>query len=63
MAAPDELAGAVNPGHPQEVTVRELARHVIDLVNSRSRIAFRPLPPDDPSRRRPDIGGGASSAS
>ncbi len=45
----------VNIGNEEEVTVLQLAREVIDLVGSRSRIAFKPLPADDPKVRRPDI--------
>ena len=45
----------VNLGNPEEVTILELAREVIALTGSRSQIAFRALPADDPQRRRPDI--------
>ena len=45
----------VNIGNPQEVTIEELARMVIRLVGSTSRIVYRPLPVDDPKQRRPDI--------
>jgi UDP-glucuronate decarboxylase len=48
--------GPVNLGNPAEFTVMELARLVRDLVGSRSPIVHRPLPEDDPRRRRPDIG-------
>ncbi len=54
MACPD-FTGPVNLGNPQEYTIRELAEKVIALVGSRSSIEFRPLPSDDPTRRRPDI--------
>ena len=47
--------GPVNLGNPDEVTVKTLAETVIRLTNSRSRIEYRPLPSDDPERRRPDI--------
>jgi UDP-glucuronate decarboxylase len=46
----------VNLGNPHEFTVLELAQRVRLLARSHSSIAFRPLPPDDPVRRRPDIG-------
>ena len=46
----------VNIGNPHERTVLELAERVLRLTGSRSRIEFRPLPADDPARRRPDIG-------
>jgi len=50
-----EIDGAVNIGNPVEVTIAELARLVISLVGSRSKLEFRPLPQDDPRQRRPDI--------
>lgn len=56
MAAPKQFTGPVNLGNPAEITVAELARRVIDLTGSRSRIVRRPLPVDDPTRRCPDIG-------
>src|SRR5689334_4977548 len=49
----DELP--VNLGNPQEVTVLELARTIIQLAGSKSTIVHRPLPIDDPLRRQPDI--------
>ncbi|MBM0204181.1 SDR family oxidoreductase [Micromonospora sp. STR1s_5] len=55
MQSPSTLPGPINLGNPGEFTVAELARIVIDLVGSRSKIAFRPLPQDDPKQRRPDI--------
>jgi dTDP-glucose 4,6-dehydratase len=45
----------VNIGNPQEVTIEEIARTIIRLTGSRSRIVYRPLPVDDPKQRRPDI--------
>ena len=45
----------VNIGNPHEVTIEEIARTVIRLVGSTSRIVYRPLPVDDPKQRRPDI--------
>ncbi|MHC4250166.1 MAG: UDP-glucuronic acid decarboxylase family protein [Planctomycetota bacterium] len=50
-----DLDGPVNLGNPVEITILELAREIIDLAGSSSGIAFRPLPEDDPRRRRPDI--------
>jgi UDP-glucuronate decarboxylase len=55
MDAPDDFTGPVNLGNPAEVTVRELARKIIDLTGSRSQIDYLPLPDDDPKRRQPDI--------
>ncbi|HLO93884.1 MAG TPA: GDP-mannose 4,6-dehydratase [Burkholderiaceae bacterium] len=48
--------GPVNLGNPCECTMLELARRVLALTGSRSTLVHRPLPPDDPRRRRPDIG-------
>jgi dTDP-glucose 4,6-dehydratase len=45
----------VNIGNPHELTVLEFAREIIRITGSRSRIAFKPLPQDDPRQRRPDI--------
>jgi dTDP-glucose 4,6-dehydratase len=47
--------GPVNIGNPDEFTVLELAVEVLDLTGSRSELVFKPLPQDDPTRRRPDI--------
>jgi UDP-glucuronate decarboxylase len=49
------VSSPVNLGNPVELQVGELARLVIELTGSRSRIVTRPLPEDDPERRRPDI--------
>lgn len=45
----------VNIGNPQEMTILEFARKVIQLTGSRSKIIFKPPLPDDPKQRRPDI--------
>jgi len=45
----------VNIGNPAEMTVLEFAKEIIRATGSRSRIAFKPLPQDDPKQRRPDI--------
>jgi dTDP-glucose 4,6-dehydratase len=50
-----DLTGPVNIGNPDEYTVLQLARTVVDLLGSSSPIAHQPLPEDDPTRRRPDI--------
>jgi len=47
--------GPVNIGNPVEFTIRQLAEQVIELSGSKSKLVFRPLPDDDPTRRRPDI--------
>jgi dTDP-glucose 4,6-dehydratase len=45
----------VNLGNPNEFTILECARTVLEITKSRSAIAFRPLPVDDPKKRQPDI--------
>ena len=55
MNSPREVTGPVNLGNPAEFSVRELAEQVRALVGSDSPIDYRPLPSDDPVRRRPDI--------
>ena len=47
--------GPMNIGNPDEFTVLELARAVLEVTASESEIVFEPLPVDDPTRRRPDI--------
>ena len=51
----DDFVGPVNIGNPVEFTIRELAQHIIELAGSKSQLVERPLPADDPARRRPDI--------
>ena len=55
MDTPASVTGPVNIGNPAEFKIIELARMVLDLVGSRSRIVHRPLPENDPQQRRPDI--------
>jgi len=45
----------VNLGNPEEITILELAEKIIHLTGSRSKIVFKPLPEDDPIKRKPDI--------
>lgn len=47
--------GPINIGNPGEFTIAELAREVVDLTGSSSKLIFSPLPSDDPRKRRPDI--------
>jgi UDP-glucuronate decarboxylase len=54
MAYPGD-PGPVNLGNPEELTVRALAELVLELTGSASTMEHRPLPGDDPGRRRPDI--------
>jgi UDP-glucuronate decarboxylase len=55
MAYKGAFPGAVNLGNPVELTVGDLAQKVLTLTGSPSQIVTRPLPVDDPRRRRPDI--------
>jgi dTDP-glucose 4,6-dehydratase len=45
----------VNLGNPHELTMRQLAERIVALTGSKSRIVEKPLPADDPKKRRPDI--------
>jgi UDP-glucuronate decarboxylase len=49
------LTGPLNLGNPYEVTILDLAKLIIDLTGTKSKIVFKPLPQDDPERRMPDI--------
>lgn len=51
-----DVAGPVNIGNPDEMTVLELANLVRELAGSQSPVQFTDRAPDDPSQRRPDIG-------
>lgn len=47
--------GPVNLGNPNEMTIIDLAKKIIELTGSSSKVVLRPLPTDDPTRRKPDI--------
>lgn len=49
------INGPVNLGNPHEISMRDLAGHILHLTGSRSRVVHRPLPEDDPRQRCPDI--------
>ncbi len=51
----DGFRGPVNLGNPNEMTIADLAKKVIDMTGSKSKIVQKPLPKDDPTRRQPDI--------
>ncbi len=55
MGSKDGFFGPVNIGNPNEFTILELAKNVIELAKSHSKISFHPLPQDDPKQRKPDI--------
>jgi dTDP-glucose 4,6-dehydratase len=45
----------INIGNPREMTIEEIAKTIIRMTESKSRIIYKPLPTDDPKQRRPDI--------
>jgi dTDP-glucose 4,6-dehydratase len=49
------LNDPVNIGNPQEMTIEDIARAIIRLTGSKSKLVYRPLPEDDPKVRQPDI--------
>ncbi len=50
------FSGPVNLGNPEECTIAELAEKILAMIpESKSKILFKPLPQDDPERRKPDI--------
>jgi len=51
----DGFTGPVNVGNDGEYTIKELAEMIIELTNSNSKIVYKPLPSDDPCKRRPDL--------
>ena len=51
----ENFAGPVNLGNPSEITILELAKEVIELTGSRSKVIYNKLPKDDPQMRCPDI--------
>ncbi len=55
MNSPDDVTGPINIGNPGEFTMLELARKIIALSGSQSKLEFKPLPADDPRQRQPDI--------
>ncbi|MFW5791998.1 MAG: UDP-glucuronic acid decarboxylase family protein, partial [Desulfohalobiaceae bacterium] len=55
MHSPAECSGPLNLGNPVESTVRELAEAIVELTGSSSKLIHKPLPQDDPVRRKPDI--------
>src|SRR6187399_1713851 len=55
MDTPAACTGPMNLGNPDEFTIKELAEKILALTGSRSKLAYKPLPADDPRQRRPDI--------
>jgi UDP-glucuronate decarboxylase len=55
MDGSDDFVGPVNLGNPEEFTIFELAKLVLELTGSRSKLVHQRLPVDDPTQRQPDI--------
>ncbi len=55
MDTQSDYSGPVNLGNPDEISILELAEKIKKYTGSRSKIAYRPLPQDDPGQRLPDI--------
>jgi len=56
MMGTENFTGPVNLGNPEEFTILALAKKIIAMTGSRSKIVFKPLPSDDPTQRQPAIG-------
>ena len=52
----DSFHGPINLGNPEPISMFNLAKEIIDLTNSKSKISLTTLPEDDPKQRQPDIG-------
>jgi len=55
MDTENEITGPINLGNPNEFTILELAKTVIEMTGSKSELKLLPLPSDDPKQRQPDI--------
>ena len=55
MDSNDSFTGPVNMGNPNEIQIKSLAEKIIKMTSSSSVIEFKPLPQDDPIKRKPDI--------
>lgn len=55
MNTGDDCVGPINIGNPGEFTMLELAKEILDITGSKSKIIHLPLPVDDPIQRQPDI--------
>jgi len=55
MNSREDFVGPVNLGNPKEFSILELAKKIIKLTNSKSKIIYKPLPEDDPKQRQPNI--------
>jgi UDP-glucuronate decarboxylase len=50
-----EHIGPINLGNPEEYTISQLAEHVQKLVDPSASVEYKPVPSDDPRKRKPDI--------
>jgi len=55
MMNTENFTGPVNIGNPEEYTIMDLAKKIIVMTGSKSKITYKPLPSDDPAQRMPDI--------
>jgi UDP-glucuronate decarboxylase len=55
MDSKDDIIGPINMGNPNEISMLTLAKTILKLTQSNSKLVFEPLPKDDPKRRKPDI--------
>lgn len=55
LESPDDFTGPVNLGNTNEFTILELAKKIISITGSKSKLVFEKLPGDDPRQRNPDI--------
>ncbi len=55
MMEQEKHIGPINLGNPEEYKIIELAKKIIEMTNSKSKIVYKSLPPDDPTQRQPDI--------
>lgn len=55
MAKDKDVTGPVNLGNPSEITIAQLAMHIVEATGASSKIIHAKLPRDDPSQRCPDI--------
>ena len=55
MNSSNDFTGPVNLGNPEEINILTLAKKIIHIINSESKIIYFDLPEDDPVKRKPDI--------
>lgn len=55
MDSKEHICGPVNLGNPENITIHELAKKIIDMTGTSEKLSFLSLPEDDPCNRKPDI--------